>query len=87
MDFSNLPESQRDDMMKLIEQKQAQQFLKLYNFIVNRCFEDCINDFSSKTLSGKEEGCINKCSEKMLKHTNRIGQRMAEKQMTPDQLQ
>lgn len=29
-------------------------FLKLYSGLVERCFNDCVNDFTSKTLSSKE---------------------------------
>lgn len=61
---------------------QAKQFLNLYSFLVGRCFDDCINDFTSDTLSSKEKECTKKCTGKLLKVTNRIGQQMAEKQMT-----
>lgn len=62
---------------------QAKQFLSLYSFLVNRCFDDCVNDFTSDTLSSKERECTRRCTSKMLKLTNRIGQQMAEKQMNP----
>jgi import inner membrane translocase subunit TIM9 len=57
--------------------------LSLYSFLVTRCFDDCINDFHSDTLSTKERECTRRCTSKMLKLTNRIGQQMAEKQMDP----
>lgn len=52
--------------------------LKLYSSLVQRCFTDCVNDFTSNTLSYKEETCINRCSEKFLKHSERVGQRFQE---------
>jgi hypothetical protein len=33
---------------------QAQQFLSLYGSIVNQCFKDCVNDFTSETLAESE---------------------------------
>lgn len=60
----------------------SKQFMSLYSFLVTRCFDDCVNDFTSDTLSVKESECARRCTAKMLKVTNRIGQQMAEKQMT-----
>lgn len=34
--------------------RQAQQFMSLYGSIVNDCFKDCINDFTSETLGNSE---------------------------------
>jgi hypothetical protein len=39
---------------KIIEKKQMQDFMKLYSGLVERCFNSCVNDFTSKTLTGKE---------------------------------
>jgi hypothetical protein len=43
-------------MSRIIEQKQMKDFLKLYTGLVERCFESCCNDFTSKALSSKEVG-------------------------------
>lgn len=43
-------------MSRIIEQKQMKDFLKLYTGLVERCFESCCNDFTSKALSTKEVG-------------------------------
>ncbi|KAJ3395176.1 protein transporter tim9 [Entophlyctis sp. JEL0112] len=40
--------------------------------LVDSCFKDCVNDFTSKALSGKEETCINRCTEKFLKFSMRV---------------
>lgn len=29
-------------------------FMKLYSNLVQRCFDDCANDFTTKSLTGKE---------------------------------
>lgn len=51
---------------------------QLYSSLVQRCFTDCVNDFTSKALSSREESCLEKCSEKFLKHSERVGQRFQE---------
>lgn len=41
-------------MQRIIEQKQMKDFMRLYTGLVERCFESCCNDFTSKALSSKE---------------------------------
>lgn len=50
----------------------------MYSNLTQRCFMDCVNDFTSKSLTSKEEGCVIKCAEKFLKHSERVGQRFQE---------
>lgn len=49
----------------------------------NRCFNDCISDFTSKSLGSKEETCINRCVAKFLNSTDRVGARFAELYVDP----
>jgi len=65
-------------MSKVIEKKQMQDFLRMYSNLVERCFNSCCNDFTSKALSSKEEQCVNHCTDKFLKHSERVGARFAE---------
>jgi mitochondrial import inner membrane translocase subunit TIM9 len=51
---------------------------KLYSSLVERCFTDCVNDFTSNAINTKEETCITRCVEKFLKHSERVGQRFQE---------
>ncbi|CAH2449818.1 TIM10 complex subunit [Komagataella phaffii CBS 7435] len=76
MDALNAKEQQ--EFQKLVEQKQMKDFMRLYSDLVSKCFTDCVNDFTSNKLTSKEEGCINKCAEKFLKHSERVGQRFQE---------
>lgn len=39
---------------QIIEKKQMQDFMKLYSGLVERCFNTCITDFTSKALTGRE---------------------------------
>ncbi|CAB4379331.1 hypothetical protein RhiirA5_354245 [Rhizophagus irregularis] len=78
MDYSHYNDAERAHILKLLEQKQMRDFMKFYSNLVDRCFNDCINDFTSKTLTTKEETCIQRCTDKFLKHNERVGQRFAE---------
>jgi import inner membrane translocase subunit TIM9 len=50
----------------------------MYSNLVQRCFNDCVTDFTSKTLGSKEEGCVMRCVDKFLKSSERLGERFAE---------
>lgn len=81
--------------------------MRMYSSLVERCFNSCCNDFTSKTLSSKEvstgctssasrnartglisscrtfsrilqEQCVMNCTDKFLKHSERVGARFAE---------
>ncbi|TFK74778.1 mitochondrial import inner membrane translocase subunit TIM9 [Pluteus cervinus] len=78
MDFSNFNSAEQAHMTKVIEQRQMQDFLRMYSNLVERCFNTCCNDFTSKALSSKEETCVNNCTDKFIKHSERIGARFAE---------
>ncbi|KAL1932911.1 hypothetical protein VTP01DRAFT_8589 [Rhizomucor pusillus] len=81
MDFSRFNQAEQAQIAAMIEHKQMKDFLRLYSSLVQRCFDDCANDFTTKSLTGKEvrlESCINKCADKFLKHSERVGTRFAE---------
>ncbi|KZV93729.1 mitochondrial import inner membrane translocase subunit TIM9 [Exidia glandulosa HHB12029] len=78
MDFSQYSPAEQAQLQRVIEKKQMTDFIKLYSGIVERCFNACCNDFTSKTLSSKEETCVTNCADKFLKHAERVGARFAE---------
>lgn len=52
--------------------------LRMYNSLVERCFNDCVDSFKHKKLQKQEETCVQRCAEKFLKHSMRVGMRFAE---------
>lgn len=52
--MNNLNPAEAAHMNKIIEKKQMQDFMKLYSGLVERCFNTCITDFTSKALTGRE---------------------------------
>lgn len=52
--------------------------LQMYSKLVDKCFDDCVTDFTSKTISSREEGCISRCWDKNMKAQERIQARFAE---------
>ncbi|QPG73476.1 protein transporter tim9 [Brettanomyces nanus] len=76
MDQLNYKEQQQ--FTKIVEEKQMNDFMRLYTSLVDRCFNDCVTNFTSDKLTDREDTCLNKCAEKFLKHSERVGQRFQE---------
>ncbi|WFC97501.1 protein transporter tim9 [Malassezia yamatoensis] len=78
MDLSQLSSGDQMAMQRVIEQKQMKDFMRLYTGLVERCFNDCVNDFTSKAVTSKEQTCVANCTQKFLKHSERVGARFGE---------
>lgn len=52
--------------------------VKMYSKLVQRCFDDCVNDFTTKSLVSREEGCVLRCVDKSLKGSARLNERFQE---------
>ncbi|KNC80300.1 hypothetical protein SARC_07335 [Sphaeroforma arctica JP610] len=85
MDFSALNNEDRVYIEKVMEKKQMQDFLQLYSKLSIRCFSDCVNDFSTRTITDKESACTTLCVEKFIKMSQRMSQRFAEQHMINQQ--
>ncbi|KAI4322142.1 hypothetical protein L6164_021862 [Bauhinia variegata] len=77
-DLDSLPEEDKLRMSAMIEQLQIRDSLRMYNSLVERCFDDCVESFKHKSLQKQEESCVRRCAEKFLKHSMRVGMRFAE---------
>lgn len=51
---------------------------QIYSKMVQHCFDDCINDFSSKSLGSREENCVLRCVDKQMKASQRMSLRFQE---------
>ena len=52
--------------------------VQMYSNLVQKCFENCVDDFTSAKVNSKEEGCVMRCVDKFLKSSERLGQRFQE---------
>jgi import inner membrane translocase subunit TIM9 len=46
------------------------------------CFNSCVDDLTSKALSSRENGCIQRCTLKTFATQQRLGERFAELSQT-----
>ncbi|PON64203.1 Tim10/DDP family zinc finger [Trema orientale] len=77
-DLQSLSEEDNVRMAAMIDQLQVRDSLRMYNSLVERCFNDCVDTFKHKSLQKQEESCVRRCAEKFLKHSMRVGMRFAE---------
>ena len=54
--------------------------ISMYNNLVEKCFGQCVSSFRSKTLDKSEATCVENCSARYVKMTQRVGLRFAEHQ-------
>ncbi|KAH0559596.1 protein transporter tim9 [Trichoglossum hirsutum] len=80
--MDSLNANEQRELQKSMERKQMKEFMNMYSNLVQKCFEDCVNDFTTKSLHSKEEGCVVRCVDKFLKTSERVGQRFAEQNAT-----
>ncbi|KAJ4385941.1 protein transporter tim9, partial [Neurospora sp. IMI 360204] len=50
----------------------------VFGNLVDNCFTACVDDFTSKALSGRESGCISRCVLKSMSTQTRLGERFGE---------
>ncbi|KAI8997462.1 hypothetical protein BDB01DRAFT_771224 [Pilobolus umbonatus] len=62
MDFSRFNQAEQAQITAMIEHKQMKDFMRLYSNLVQRCFDDCATDFTTKSLTGKEVNNENRVS-------------------------
>ncbi|KAL7574684.1 hypothetical protein ACA910_003027 [Epithemia clementina (nom. ined.)] len=82
-----LPPHQQKLFVKEMEQLQLKDSLSMYNNLVARCFDSCVTSFRSKTLDKSEITCVEQCSSRYVKMTQRVGLRFAEHQAIQQQQQ
>ncbi|EXJ83181.1 mitochondrial import inner membrane translocase subunit tim9 [Capronia coronata CBS 617.96] len=71
------PAEQRE-LGSRLERRQMTEFMTTFSGLVQTCFDDCVNDFTSKATTPREQGCVSRCFEKHMKATERLGERFQE---------
>ncbi|QRD83952.1 putative mitochondrial intermembrane space translocase subunit Tim9 [Aspergillus flavus] len=76
--MEGLNASEQREFAARMERKQLKEFMTMYSKLVQRCFDDCVNDFTTKSLISREEGCTLRCVDKFLKGSQRLNERFQE---------
>jgi import inner membrane translocase subunit TIM9 len=54
----------------------------MFHNMFETCFTSCVDEFTSKALSSRENGCISRCVQKTLAMQQRLGERFQEHSQT-----
>ncbi|KAG8526771.1 protein transporter tim9 [Bacidia gigantensis] len=76
--MDGLNASEQRELEGRMEKKQMKDMMTMYSRLVQRCFDDCVNDFTTKSVTSKEESCTMRCVDKYMKSQERLGQRFQE---------
>ncbi|KAB8237477.1 hypothetical protein ETB97_010124 [Aspergillus alliaceus] len=76
--MEGLTASEQREFATRMERKQLKEFMTMYSKLVQRCFDDCVNDFTTKSLISREETCTLRCVDKFLKGSARLNERFQE---------
>ncbi|KAJ5573366.1 mitochondrial import inner membrane translocase subunit tim9 [Penicillium hispanicum] len=76
--MDGLNASEQREFASRMERKQLKEFMTMYSKMVQRCFDDCVNDFTTKSLINREEQCVLRCVDKQLKGSARLNERFQE---------
>jgi len=80
----NLPyqDAQLDSVLNELQMKDM---VRMYNGLVERCFNGCVKDFTTRSVDDKEELCVIRCTDKFLKHSARVARVFAEQSVLQSQ--
>ncbi|KAK9454894.1 hypothetical protein V1511DRAFT_501274 [Dipodascopsis uninucleata] len=76
--MDNITQKEAKELERINVDMTMRTIANTYMSMVSRCFSNCVNDMTSKSLSGKEEGCLKRCAEKFMKYQQRMDQRFTE---------
>lgn len=78
MDGMNLTAAEQRELEQRMMKRQVKDSMSAWSTMVDQCFSACVDDFTSKTLSGRETGCISRCVKKQFAVNLRLGERFVE---------
>ncbi|KAF8822411.1 putative mitochondrial import inner membrane translocase subunit TIM9 [Cardiosporidium cionae] len=79
LELDNMTAVQKERILLKLADLQIEDSMNTYNGLVERCFSECISHFRGKNLDDSEKSCIDKCVEKYLNFSQRVGLRFAER--------
>ncbi|KAF4123160.1 mitochondrial import inner membrane translocase subunit TIM9 [Geosmithia morbida] len=56
-----LSSAEQRTLEQRMQKRQVKEFMGAFGGLVENCFGSCVDDFSSKSLSSRETGCLNRC--------------------------
>ncbi|EJT81042.1 hypothetical protein GGTG_01030 [Gaeumannomyces tritici R3-111a-1] len=77
-EMDNLTATEMKELETRMQKRQVKEFVGLFSNLVDHCFMSCIEDFTSKSLSSRETGCVARCVQKDMAAAQRLSERFQE---------
>ncbi|KAL1894937.1 protein transporter tim9 [Sporothrix stenoceras] len=76
--MDGLTASETRELEQRMQKRQVKEFIGVFSNLVDHCFASCIDDFTSKSVSTRESGCVTRCVQKYLATQQRLSERFQE---------
>ncbi|KAI0118659.1 mitochondrial import inner membrane translocase subunit tim-9 [Nemania sp. FL0031] len=76
--MEGLTQAETRELEQRMQKRQIKEFLGLFSNLVDHCFMSCVDDFTSKSLSARESGCVTRCVQKHMALSQRLSERFQE---------
>ncbi|PHH62688.1 hypothetical protein CDD81_6757 [Ophiocordyceps australis] len=80
-----LTTAEQRQLEQRMQKRQVKEFMGAFSGLVEHCFTSCVDDFTSKALSSRENGCMQRCVQKWMATQQRVSERFQEHNATVTQ--
>merc|ERR1712093_282916 len=81
LNLDGMSDKDKHGVLAQLNEMQVQESMNTYNGLVERCFNECVTGFRSKSLEASEKECVEHCVGKFMQFSQRVAQRFQEKNM------
>jgi len=78
--MDQMSELDKIKVLQTMNEMQVEESMSTYNNLVERCFNECVTNFRSKSLDSTETSCTQRCVQKFMAYSQRVAQKFQEKQ-------
>ncbi|KAG6180680.1 protein transporter tim9 [Claviceps aff. purpurea] len=75
---NRLTQAEQRTLEQRMQKRQVKEFMGAFGGLVEHCFTSCVDDFTSKAVSTRENGCVNRCVLKWMATQQRVSDRFQE---------
>ncbi|KAJ4391455.1 protein transporter tim9 [Gnomoniopsis sp. IMI 355080] len=76
--LGGLSQAEQRELEQRMQKRQVKEFVGLFGNLVDHCFSSCVNDFTSKAVTERENGCVTRCVQKYMSTGQRLAERFQE---------
>lgn len=83
--MEKMPQRDQSAALEQLNEMQMAESMNTFNGLVERCFNECMTSFRTKSLDAPKEQCVQRCVQKTMAFSQRVALRFQEKQQQINQ--